>query len=166
MKGNGWMVGAVVMVLAGFAAPSQAAVSAGNIVAAPATVDNVYRQELQVQMAATDARAGTAKPAVDTATPAQAPAPQTAAGERQPTEGQVAATDQLNDTDRALREAAPPAASSPSVPVAANEASAQRTVAMAGDDHSAWDETSLIGKVFIAFGTLLTIASAARMFMA
>jgi hypothetical protein len=164
MKGNGWMVGAVVMVLAGFAAPSQAAVSAGNIVAAPATVDNVYRQQLQVQMAATDARAGTAKPAVDTATPAQAP--QAAAGERQPTEGQVAASDQLNDTDRALREAAPPAASSPSVPVAANEASAQRTVAMAGDDHSAWDETSLIGKVFIAFGTLLTIASAARMFMA
>ncbi len=163
MKGNGWMVGAVVMVLAGFAAPSQAAVSAGNIVAAPATVDHVYRQELRVQMAATDARAGTAKPAVDTVAPAQAP--QTAAGERQPTEGQVAASDQLNDADRALREAAPPA-SSPSVAVASNDASAQRTVAMAGNDHSVWDETSLIGKVFIAFGTLLTIASAARMFMA
>ncbi len=163
MKGNGWMVGAV-MVVMGFAAPSYAAVSAGNIVAAPAMVDNVFRQELRVQMAATDARAGTAKPAVDTAASAQAP--QTAAGERQPTEGQVAASDQLNDTDRALREAAPPAASSPSVPVASNEASAQRTVAMAGDDHSAWDETSLIGKVFIAFGTLLTVASAARMFMA
>ena len=42
----------------------------------------------------------------------------------------------------------------------------QRTIAMAGNDHSVWDETSLIGKVFIAFGTLLTIASAARMFMA
>ena len=52
------------------------------------------------------------------------------------------------------------------MPVAANDAPAQRTVAMAGNDHSLWDETSLIGKVFIAFGTLLTIASAARMFMA
>jgi hypothetical protein len=36
----------------------------------------------------------------------------------------------------------------------------------AGNDHSPWDETSLIGKVFIGFGTLLTIASAVRMFMA
>jgi len=26
-----------------------------------------------------------------------------------------------------------------------------------------WDQTSLIGKVFIAFGALLTMASAARM---
>ena len=31
---------------------------------------------------------------------------------------------------------------------------------------SIWDETSLIGKIFIGFGALLTIASAARMFMA
>ena len=60
MKGNGrlaWMVGA--MLVLGFAAPSQGAVSAGNILAAPATVDNVFRQELRVQMAATDARVGT-----------------------------------------------------------------------------------------------------------
>ena len=31
---------------------------------------------------------------------------------------------------------------------------------------SPWDQTSLIGKIFIAFGGLLTLASAARMFMA
>ena len=55
---------------------------------------------------------------------------------------------------------------SPPVAVASNDAPAQRTFAMAGNDHSLWDETSLIGKVFIAFGTLLTVASAARMFMA
>jgi hypothetical protein len=30
---------------------------------------------------------------------------------------------------------------------------------------SAWDQTSLIGKIFIGFGALLTMASAARMFM-
>jgi hypothetical protein len=154
MKGNGWMVGAV-MVFVGYAAPSQAAVSAGNIVAAPAKIDNVFRQELRVQRAATDARAGTSKPAVETAQP---PAPQT--GEARPAEGQMVANDQLSDTDRALREQAQPVA------VASNDAPAQRTVAMAGDDHSFWDETSLIGKMFIAFGTLLTIGSAARMFMA
>jgi hypothetical protein len=150
MQGNGrliWMIGAVVAL--GFAAPSQAAVSAGNIVAAPAAVDNVFRQELRVQMAATDARAGTAKPAVDTDT--------------QPQDGQVAASDQLNDTDRALREQSPPAQP---LAVASNDPPAQHDVAMADNDHSLWDETSLIGKVFIAFGTLLTIASAARMFMA
>ena len=162
MKGNGrfvWMVGAV-MVL-GFATPSHGAVSAGNILAAPATVDNAFRQELRVQMAAADPRAGTAKPAVDAAAPP--PPPQTADGQAQP--GQVAASDQLNDSDRALRET-PPAPASPPAAVATNDAPAQRTVAMAGNDHSLWDETSLIGKVFIAFGTLLTIASAARMFMA
>jgi uncharacterized membrane protein len=121
-------------------------------------VDNVFRQELRVQMAAADARADTAKPAVDAVTPPQAPQPGT--------DGQVAASDQLSDADRALREQAPPAQPSPPVAVASNDAPAQRTVAMAGNDHSLWDETSLIGKVFIAFGTLLTLASAARMFMA
>ncbi len=34
------------------------------------------------------------------------------------------------------------------------------------NDSSTLDKTSLIGKVFIAFGALLTLASAARMFMA
>ena len=38
--------------------------------------------------------------------------------------------------------------------------------AAAASDTSTWDQTSLIGKIFIAFGALLTIASAARMFMA
>ena len=40
---------------------------------------------------------------------------------------------------------------------ASNDTPTQRTVAMAGSEHSLWDETSLIGKVFIAFGTLLTL---------
>jgi hypothetical protein len=155
MKGNGhlaWIIGAIVVL--GLAAPAQAAVSAGNILAAPASVDSNFRQELRVQMAATDARAGTAKPVVDTGAQPQA-------GEAKPADGQVIAGDQLNEVDRALREAP----TSP-VAVASNDVAAQRTVAMAGNDHSLWDETSLIGKVFIAFGTLLTVASAARMFMA
>lgn len=75
----------------------------------------------------------------------------------------IAAADQLNDLDRALRETnAPGVATSaaapvnpPVVPVAANS-----------QDTSAWNQTSLIGKIFIGFGALLTMASAARMFMA
>jgi hypothetical protein len=36
----------------------------------------------------------------------------------------------------------------------------------AGSESSTWDQTSLIGKIFIGFGALLTLASAARMFIA
>jgi hypothetical protein len=79
-------------------------------------------------------------------------------------DAQVVAADQLNDIDRALRES-PPAASTPSAAPEA-VASAEAPVAATGHDSSAWDETSLIGKVFIGFGALLTMASAARMFMA
>ncbi len=35
-----------------------------------------------------------------------------------------------------------------------------------GSGNSTWDHTSLIGKIFIGFGVLLTMASAARMFIA
>lgn len=60
---------------------------------------------------------------------------------------------------------AQPAATNPMV--AAAEAPAAREAPMpSSTEHSIWDETSLIGKIFIGFGALLTIASAARMFMA
>jgi hypothetical protein len=77
---------------------------------------------------------------------------------------QVVAADQLNDVDRALHESPPPAAT-------LAMASADAPVApvgpvMAGSASSTWDQTSLIGKIFIGFGALLTMASAARMFMA
>ena len=39
-------------------------------------------------------------------------------------------------------------------------------MAAASSEGSAWDQSSLIGKIFIGFGALLTLASAARMFMA
>ncbi|MGO8913518.1 MAG: hypothetical protein ACLQDM_29925 [Bradyrhizobium sp.] len=73
----------------------------------------------------------------------------------------VVAADQLNDVDRTLHEGNAPAADAvvasadpPAAPVATSQES------------STWDETSLIGKIFIGFGALLTMASAARMFMA
>lgn len=45
-------------------------------------------------------------------------------------------------------------------------ASADRPTASASSDDSAWGQSSLIGKIFIAVGGLLTAASAVRMFMA
>jgi hypothetical protein len=83
------------------------------------------------------------------------------------TESQVVAADQLNELDRALHETKPPArpmtlasAEAPAAPPAAP------VMASSSQESSTWDQTSLIGKIFIAFGGLLTLASAARMFMA
>ena len=79
-------------------------------------------------------------------------------------EKQVVGADDLNEVDRAAPEQTPLA---PPVAVTSNEEQKRRTtVAMASNDHSVWDETSMIGKIFIGLGTLLTLASAARMFMA
>jgi hypothetical protein len=83
-------------------------------------------------------------------------------------EAQVVAADQLNDVDRALHETNPPAV--PLAVASAEPPAASATPVMAGSaassSDSTWDRTSLIGKIFIGFGALLTMASAARMFMA
>jgi hypothetical protein len=74
----------------------------------------------------------------------------------------VVASDQLNDVDRALQET--PGTRAVTM-AAVNPAAAAPVLASSGESKS-WDQTSLIGKIFIAFGALLTMASAARMFMA
>lgn len=76
----------------------------------------------------------------------------------------IVASDQLNDVDRALQATAPPAAPLAFASAAATPASPPP--AAASSDNSTWDQTSLIGKIFIGFGALLTMASAARMFIA
>ncbi|MDA9425336.1 MULTISPECIES: hypothetical protein [Bradyrhizobium] len=79
-------------------------------------------------------------------------------------ESQVVAPDQLNDIDRALQQENPPAQKAV---IAATEAQPRPAPVMASSQQSsAWDQSSLIGKIFIGVGTLLTLASAARMFMA
>ena len=75
---------------------------------------------------------------------------------------QLIAADQLNDVDRALHEGNPPA---PPVVLASADPPAAPVLA-SSPESSTWDQTSLIGKIFIGFGALLTMASAARMFMA
>ena len=77
----------------------------------------------------------------------------------------VVAADQLNDVDRALHENAPPAPTLATASADAPAAPAAPVVASGGEP-SSWDQASLIGKIFIGFGALLTMASAARMFMA
>ena len=79
-------------------------------------------------------------------------------------DGQVVAADQLNDVDRALRESPPPAA--PLAVASAETPAAPAAPVAAGNQSTAWDQTSLIGKIFIGFGALLSMASAVRMFMA
>ena len=77
---------------------------------------------------------------------------------------QVAEADQLNEADKTLQEPTPP--SQNTVAVAPTRPVAAAVAKPAPGETSTWDQTSLIGKIFIAFGALLTIASAARMFMA
>jgi hypothetical protein len=80
-------------------------------------------------------------------------------------DNQAVATDQLSDADRALQQDNPPAQKTV---VAATDAQPRPApvMASASSEGSAWDQSSLIGKIFIGFGALLTLASAARMFMA
>jgi len=80
-------------------------------------------------------------------------------------DNQVVKSDQINEVDRALQEDNSPAQRTV---VTAADAQPRPALVMAasGSESSTWDQTSLIGKIFIGFGALLTLASAARMFMA
>jgi len=82
-----------------------------------------------------------------------------------PADTAAAAPDQLNETDRALQLQDVP--STQTVAMASTSRPASESPGQAAtNDSSTLDKTSLIGKIFIAFGALLTVASAARMFMA
>ena len=74
---------------------------------------------------------------------------------------QVVSADQVNDIDRAASAAE---GSAPRPGQILKPVSPQRAQLVSSD--SAWDQTSLIGKLFVAFGGFLTLASAARMFFA
>jgi hypothetical protein len=71
-------------------------------------------------------------------------------------EAPVVPPDALNEVDRTLPASDPPVTATAAADAPAVESS---------DDSSSLDRTSLIGKIFMACGGLLTLASAARMFM-
>jgi hypothetical protein len=73
------------------------------------------------------------------------------------------ATDQASDSDHTANEEAPAAAMSSGEAPASTESA--NPVAASSGDNAPSDTASLIGKIFIGAGTLLTLASAARMFM-
>jgi hypothetical protein len=80
--------------------------------------------------------------------------------------GQTAPGDQLNASDRAAQ---PDDVKTPVVVTQSQQPDTpvvRASPVVAGSQSANWDETSLIGKIFIGFGALLTVASAARMFIA
>jgi hypothetical protein len=129
----------------------------------PVSVANANAQLPGSDAPAANTPAANAQAMSDRANTMLQAAPGTSA-DAQPTDSApIVASDQLNDVDRALQ-ATPPRAT----PVALASAAviASQAPASASSDNSTWDRTSLIGKIFIGFGALLTMASAARMFMA
>lgn len=83
-----------------------------------------------------------------------------------PAESGVVASDQLNAFDRGLQAAPIEQPVTQTVAIATVKPTLASTSQASSSDSSTLDKTSLIGKIFIAFGALLTVASAARMFMA
>jgi len=140
--------------------------------AIPPSLANANAQLTSTQMIGVDAPTANAAKAMTArandilqAAPDQPSDAPPAAGTQ--SDSQVVAPGQLNDVDRALSENAPPASIPRAAPMTLASAEAPAApVAASRNESTAWDQTSLIGKIFISFGALLTMASAARMFMA
>jgi hypothetical protein len=115
------------------------------------------------QLASPDTPAGSAHAMSTRANDILQAAPATPADAQPAIDTPVVAADELNDVDRALHASTPPETA---VAMAAADAPAAPVVAAGSNESSTWDQTSLIGKIFIGFGALLTMASAARMFIA
>jgi hypothetical protein len=143
------------------AATDAAANNSDNSSAIPPGVANA-----NAQMATGDVPGGNAKAMTARAHDIVQAAPANSGDAQAGADAPVVAADQLNDVDRALPEASPPPAP-PTVAMAPAASPAAPVMASSnGSEGSTWDRTSLIGKIFIGFGALLTMASAARMFIA
>ena len=129
----------------------------------PASVANA-----NAQLTSTDAAPDSAKAMSAKASTMLVAAADKSADGQPANDAQVVSSDQLNDVDRALQQTPSTQQQPPSTQTVAMAAvkAAPAAPALASGDSSTWDQTSLIGKIFIAFGALLTMASAARMFMA
>jgi hypothetical protein len=127
----------------------------------PEAVANANAQMISAK-AALDSSKGSVAKAMSEAMSAKANTVLLAAADTPaPADAAVTAPDQLNDIDRALQET--PATQTAIAQVKPAEEAA---VLASNNGSSTLDKTSLIGKIFIGFGALLTMASAARMFMA
>ena len=127
-----------------------------NSIAIPPSVANANAQLTSADTPTANARAMSARANDNLQT-----APGNPADAQPAAETQLIAADQLNEVDRALHEGKPA-----TLAMASAEAPVAPVAAASSNESSTWDQTSLIGKIFIGFGALLTMASAARMFMA
>ena len=109
--------------------------------------------DARAQMTSDDTKARAAADA-----PAQSSAEAAAPAAQDPAV-QVVNADELNDLDKAATDVTEPM---PKLPASLANSRAEMRV----ENLSTWAQTSTIGKAFIAFGVMLTLASAARMFMA
>jgi hypothetical protein len=140
--------------------------SGGTPPAIPEWLANAHAQMTAADAAPDSAKGMSAAMSEKANTVLQAAADKPADAEA-PADTAAAAPDQLNETDRALHLQETPVTSSQTVALASTSRPAAENPGQAAtNDSSTLDKTSLIGKIFIAFGALLTMASAARMFMA
>jgi hypothetical protein len=137
--------------------------SAGTPPAIPQWLANANAQMTAVDTPPDSAKGMSAAMSEKANTVLQAAADKPADAEA-PADTAAAAPDQLNEADRSLQVQDVP--STKTVAMASTSRPASETGQAANSDSSTLDKTSLIGKIFIAFGALLTVASAARMFMA
>ncbi|HWX60727.1 hypothetical protein [Bradyrhizobium sp.] len=79
-------------------------------------------------------------------------------------QGQMVTPDQLSDVDRALAGSA--ARATVGIAPAATRHIVRVAPIIVASPSDAWDQTSLIGKIFVGIGACLTLASALRMFVA
>lgn len=142
---------------------AQAAAEPPASSALPPSVANANAQFPQI--AAADGTApGATVPAAPPVADPQAPTT--------PPNVQVMPADEVNELDRAAAETAGAPAvmatntASPATAAAPPSTVGTAQVSSATGNDGAWDKASLIGKIFIAAGGLLALASAARMFMA
>jgi hypothetical protein len=140
--------------------------SGGTPPAIPAWLANANAQMTAADAAPDSAKGMSAAMSEKANTVLQAAAEKPADAEA-PADTAAAVPDQLNEADRALHlQETPATTSSQTVAMATSKPAAESPGQAATNDSSTLDKTSLIGKIFIAFGALLTMASAARMFMA
>ena len=103
------------------------------------------------------------------ATQAESGNPQADAAPATASAADIVPADELNEVDRALiddKQQPAPILAMASLDAPSSASSADTTTGQAVANEDSWNKASLIGKIFIAFGGLLTFASAARMFMA
>jgi hypothetical protein len=136
--------------------------SGGTAPALPAWVANANAQMTAADAPPDSAKGMSAAMSEKANTVLQAAADKPADAEA-PAEPGAVGSDQNNTNDRSLTPSEQPAAATTQGVVLA---STSKPSDASANDSSTLDKTSLIGKVFIAFGALLTLASAARMFMA